>query len=170
MCEWYSRGAQSWRLRQSQGSPHLPRLHHKNLQHPPPEILEFYNLHVVQSIHQRIIKIAENSSHGGDIDLSSSCCQRHQCQYLLKNSIWKVLIRYTHDHVRFWTTYWSASESFWRLCTGCFTYSRGDLDWCRRRYHFFSLFCRSVMEKISQIPFLIICSRNLINRRWCYNY
>ena len=33
--------------------------------------------------------IGEKCSHGGDKDLRSGCCQRHQCQYLLKKSIWQ---------------------------------------------------------------------------------
>ena len=55
-------------------------------------------------------------------------------------------------------TYWFASEPFWRLCTWRFTYSKGNLDWCRRRSHLFSLLCGSGREKTSHIPFLIICS------------
>ena len=72
----------------------------------------------------------------------------------------KVLLSYTPDHVNFLTTYWSASEPFRRLCTWRFTYSKGNLYWFRRRSHIFSLFCGSVMEKTSHIPFLIICSRH----------
>ena len=72
----------------------------------------------------------------------------------------KVLLRYTPDHTRLWKTYWSASKPFWRLCTWRFTYSKGNIDWCRRIYHFFSLLRGSVREKTSQIPLLIICWRH----------
>ena len=55
-------------------------------------------------------------------------------------------------------TYWFASEPFWRLCTWCFTYSKVNIDWCRRRSNFFTLFCVSGMEKTSHFPFLILYS------------
>ena len=112
------------------------------------------------SLLQSIIGIIEKCSHGGNKDLRSGCCQRHQCQFLLNKSIWKLLLRYTPDHLKFWTKYWSASEPFWRLCIWRFTYPKGNLDWCRRISHFFSLLCGSGREKTSHISLLIICSQH----------
>ena len=56
--------------------------------------------------------------------------------------------------------YWFASEPFWRLCTWRFTYSKGNLKWCRRRYHLFSLLHVSRRDNPYHSTFLIICSRN----------
>ena len=55
-------------------------------------------------------------------------------------------------------TYWFSSEPFWRLCTWHFTYSKGNIYWCRRRSHFFSLLCVSGREKTSYLPFLFLYS------------
>ena len=52
----------------------------------PQIILEFETFHVVQSLHKIITRMVKNGSHGGNIDLGSGFCQRHQFQYLLKNS------------------------------------------------------------------------------------
>ena len=52
-------------------------------------ILEFETLQMVQSLLQISIGIGKNLSTDGNIDLSYSCCQQHQFQYLLKKSIWK---------------------------------------------------------------------------------
>ena len=49
---------------------------------------QFKTLHMIQSILQRIIRIREKCSHIGDKELRSVCCLRHQCQYLLKKSVW----------------------------------------------------------------------------------
>ena len=46
-------------------------------------------LHVSRSLFQSIIRIREKCSHGGNKDLSYSCCQWHQCQYILKKIIWQ---------------------------------------------------------------------------------
>ena len=55
----------------------------------------------------------------------------------------KVLLGYTPVHVKFWTTYLSASEPFRRLCTWRFKYSKVNLDWCRRISHL-SIYCVSL--------------------------
>ena len=54
----------------------------------PHMILKFETLQMVQSLLQISIIIAKNCRHGGDIHLRSSCCQRHQFQYLMNNSVW----------------------------------------------------------------------------------
>ena len=63
--------------------------------------LYFETLQVVQSLLRSTIVIGNNGSHGGNINLRSGCCHRHQYQYLLKISYEKVLIRKTPDHSRF---------------------------------------------------------------------
>ena len=62
-------------------------------------------------------------------------------------------------------TYWFASEPLWRLCTWHFTYSEGNIYWCRRRSHFFSLLCVSGREKTPHFTFLILYS-SWIQIRW----
>ena len=62
-------------------------------------------------------------------------------------------------------TYWFSSDPFWRLCTCHFTYSKGNLDWCRRISHLFSLLRVSGKEKTSHFPFLILYS-SWIQIRW----
>ena len=47
-------------------------------------ILEFETLHVAQSIHKIGIRIGNNGSYYGDIDLGSDLCQWQQFQYFLK--------------------------------------------------------------------------------------
>ena len=44
----------------------------------PRMILEFDTLRVNKSLHQVIIIIGDNGSHGGNIDLGYSFCRRHQ--------------------------------------------------------------------------------------------
>ena len=47
----------------------------------------FDTLHVGKSIIQIVLRVGKKCSHDVDEDLSSGCCKRHQCQYLLKKII-----------------------------------------------------------------------------------
>ena len=49
--------------------------------------LEFDTLQMVKIIFQNITGNINNGNHGGNIDRRSSCCQRHQYQYLLNKII-----------------------------------------------------------------------------------
>ena len=59
------------------------------MRHYPRVILDFEKFQMVQSLLQGSIIVGNNCSNGGNIYLRSSCCQRHQFQYLLKKSILK---------------------------------------------------------------------------------
>ena len=72
----------------------------------------------------------------------------------------KVLLGYSPDQVRFWTMYLSALKYLWRRFTWFLTYFNRNLDWYRKRSHFFYLLWGSGRDKKSHIPFLIIWSQH----------
>ena len=123
----------------------------------PWTILEFDTLHVVQSIHQRIIRSINNGNHGGNIDLGSGCFHRNQFHYLSKKTKWQ-----SSPQVRSWIGQvlkhvLPVSDPFWRLFTQCFMYYKVNIDVCRRRSHFLYLLWGSGRENTYYIPLLIMC-------------
>ena len=115
---------------------------------------------MIQSFHQRSIRIRNNGSHGGNIDPGSGCCQRHQFQYFLKNIRQQSAPKLHSLPCQVLTHVFIFFRTFMRTLYIVFCLVQGKSRLMYKDIPLLLFIAGYGRENKYHIPFMIICSRH----------